>query len=94
MSMRALHPVSATAPLRLLLQTRIHHNDWVTSETIFTCITTPYSVSRSAASIIYRHPISAPLFPLPLLVLLVIFRFKLYVRIAVESGVVDMSDEA
>jgi hypothetical protein len=76
-SLGVLHVVSATAPLRFWLRTRLLWVAWASSVTSSLSTTTQFSASRSAASSAYSHPASSLLYGLPLLVLLAISRLKL-----------------
>jgi hypothetical protein len=76
-SLGVLYLVSATAPLRSWLRTRLLRVAWASSVTSSLSTTTQFPASRSVASSAYSHPASSLLYAPPLLVLLAISQFKL-----------------
>jgi hypothetical protein len=74
---RRLHLVSATAPVRSWLRTRLRMAASASCVTNSMSTTTPYFASRYVASSVYPHPASSPLFKPLVLGLLAISRFKL-----------------
>jgi hypothetical protein len=76
-SLGVLYLVSATAPLRFWLRTRLLRVALAGSVTSSLSTTTQFSASRFVASSAYPHPASSLLYAPPLLVLLATSRFKL-----------------